>query len=138
MSDSESKGKTPQKVRLDKWLWACRFFKTRALAKKEVDGGRVHVDGQKAKASKELSGGESVRYWKGWDQCTVEVLELSNQRRSAAEVAGRYRETEESVAQREKRAAERKAQPRDLTLDEGRPSKKQRRQIHRFQRINHE
>lgn len=138
MSDSESQGKAPQKVRLDKWLWACRFFKTRALAKKEIDGGRVHVDGQKAKASKELSGGELVRYWKGWDQCTVEVLELSTQRRSASEVAVRHRETAESIAEREKRTAQRKAQPRNSALEEGRPSKKQRRQIHRFQRINHE
>ena len=123
---------------MDKWLWACRFFKTRALAKKEIDGGRVHVDGQKAKASRELGGGELVRYWKGWDQCTVEVLELSTQRRSASEVAVRYRETAESIAEREKRTAERKAQPRNSTPEEGRPSKKQRRQIHRFQRINHE
>ena len=134
MSDSDSLAK----VRLDKWLWACRFFKTRALAKKEIDGGRVHVDGQKAKASKELVGGEMVRYWKGWDQCTVEVVELSDQRRSAAEVSSRYRETEESLVERDKRAAERRAQPRNSVFEEGRPNKKQRRQIHRFQRINHE
>lgn len=121
-------------VRLDKWLWACRFFKTRALAKKEIDGGRVQVNGQRAKASKELIGGELVRYWKGWDQCTVEVIELSDQRRNATEVASRYRETEESIVEREKRSAERKAQPRSDHFSEGRPSKKQRRQIHRFQR----
>ncbi len=122
------------RVRLDKWLWACRFFKTRALAKKEIEGGRVQVNGQRVKASKELVGGEVVRYWKGWDPCTVEVLELSDQRRSAADVAQRYRETEESIAEREKRTAERKAQPRNALLTEGRPSKKDRRQIHRFQR----
>lgn len=123
-------------MRLDKWLWACRFFKTRAIAKKEIEGGRVQVDGQKPKVSKELSGGEMVRYWRGWDQCTVEVLELSDQRRSAAEVAAWYRETEASLIEREKRAAERQAQPRSNVFTEGRPSKKQRRQIHRFQRKN--
>jgi ribosome-associated heat shock protein Hsp15 len=126
--------KLSNKVRLDKWLWACRFYKTRALAKKEIEGGRVQVNGQKAKSSKELSGGELVCYWKGWDQCTVEVLQLSDQRRSAAEVAARYRETEASLAEREKRAAERRAQPRSNVFTESRPNKKQRRQIHRFQR----
>lgn len=126
------------KVRLDKWLWACRFFKTRALAKKEIEGGRVQVNGNKAKASKELIGGEQVRFWKGWDQCTVKVIQLRDQRRSASEVADWYLETEESIAERQKRAAERRAQPRMPGSDEGRPSKKQRRQIHRFQRINSE
>lgn len=122
------------RVRLDKWLWACRFFKTRALAKKEIEGGRVQVNGQRAKPSKELVGGELVRYWKGWDPCTVEVLELADQRRSAAEVASRFCETAESILEREKRAAERQAQPRGAVFTEGRPSKKDRRQIHRFQR----
>ena len=124
-------------VRLDKWLWGCRFFKTRALAKKEIEGGRVQVNGQRVKASKELAGGELVCFWKGWDQCTVEVLELSDQRRSAAEASNRYRETSESISEREKRSAERRAQPQILN-SESRPSKKQRRQIHRFQRINSE
>lgn len=123
-------------VRLDKWLWACRFFKTRAIAKKEIDGGRVQVNGQKAKASKELTGGELVRFWQGWDRCTVEVVELSDQRRSASIVASRYQETEESISERENRVAERKANRDSVTFDDRRPNKKQRRQIHRFQRKN--
>ena len=122
-------------VRLDKWLWACRFFKTRALAKKEIDGGRVQVNGQKAKPSKELTGGEKVSFWRGWDRCTVEVIELRQQRRSAADVAGWYRETKESAENREKHALERKAARESVRFDDRRPSKKQRRQIHRFKRI---
>ena len=123
-------------VRLDKWLWACRFFKTRALAKKEIDGGRVQINGKKSKASKELSGGELVTFWQGWDKCTVEVIELSDQRRKASEVIGRYQETEDSKLAREKRAAERRANREAVNFDDRRPTKKQRRQIHRFQRQN--
>lgn len=123
-------------IRLDKWLWACRFFKTRGIAKKEIDGGRVQINGQKAKASKELVGGELVAFWQGWDRCTVEVVELSDQRRKASEVISRYRETEESISERQRRAAERKANKDSVSFDDSRPSKKQRRQIHRFQRKN--
>ena len=123
-------------VRLDKWLWACRFFKTRALAKKEIDGGRVQVNGKKSKAAKELTGGELVTFWQGWDKCTVEVVELSDQRRKASEVVSRYKETEESKTSREAHAAERRANREAVSFDDRRPSKKQRRQIHRFQRQN--
>lgn len=122
-------------VRLDKWLWACRFFKTRALAKKDIDGGRVQVNGQKAKPSKELTGGELVSFWRGWDRCTVEVIELHEQRRGAAEVADWYRETADSLKNREERTAERKAAREAVSFDDRRPTKKQRRQIHRFKRI---
>lgn len=125
-------------VRLDKWLWACRFFKTRAIAKKEIDGGRVQVNGNKSKASKELNGGELVTFWQGWDKCTVQVVEISDQRRKASEVASRYEETESSKTAREARAAERRANREAVNFDDRRPSKKQRRQIHKFQRQNND
>jgi ribosome-associated heat shock protein Hsp15 len=123
------------RVRIDKWLWACRFFKTRALAKKDIDGGRVHVGGQKVKPSRELVCGELVSFWRGWDRYTVEVLQLQEQRRSASEVAAWYRETDESIAEREKRAEERRLARDSVQFDDSRPTKKQRRQIHRFKTI---
>lgn len=123
------------KVRLDKWLWACRFFKTRSLAKQAIDGGHVQVNGHRAKAGKELAGGELVTFRRGFDRCSVEVLQLESTRRSAKEVSGWYAETPESLAERQKHEAERKIARESYTQPDGRPDKKQRRQIHRFQRI---
>ena len=121
-------------VRLDKWLWAARFFRTRSLARAAIDGGKVHVDGQRGKPSKELRGGEEVRCRRGYDEVTVIVTALSDQRRGAAEAAELYRETAESISQREKVAAERRAARAGLELPERRPDKRQRRLIHRFRR----
>lgn len=119
------------KVRIDKWLWAARFFKTRSLAKQAIDGGKVHCDGQRVKPSKELTVGLTLTIRQGFDEKTVEVVALSDQRRGAPEAALLYRETEQSIELREQRSAERKALRGDLASDR-RPTKKQRRQIHRF------
>lgn len=120
------------KVRIDKWLWAARFFKTRNRAKQAIDGGKVHCDGQRVKPSKDLAVGHTLTIRQGWDEKTVEVIALSDQRRGAADAALLYRETDESIALRERYAAERKAfRGTDLVSDR-RPTKKQRRQIHRF------
>ena len=73
---------TANKVRLDKWLWAARFYKTRAKAKEAIDGGKVHIDGTKGKASKELQVGIEIRLRQGWDEKTVIVRALSDQRAS--------------------------------------------------------
>ena len=119
-------------VRLDKWLWAARFFKTRALAKKAIEGGKVHVDGQRVKSSKAVAVASQLRIRCGWDEKTVVVTALSSQRGNATHAATLYTETEASVASREQKAAERRA-ARDMDWQpESRPSKKQRRQIHRF------
>lgn len=120
------------KVRIDKWLWAARFFKTRSLAKAAIEGGKVHIDGNKSKASRQLELGTVMTIRQGFDSKTVEVIGLSEQRRGAPEALLLYRETDESIALREKNAAERKAFNQSSPTSDGRPNKKQRRQIHRF------
>lgn len=121
-------------VRIDKWLWACRFFKTRNLAKQNIDGGKVKVNDVRAKPSRDLQVGDLVQFRQGWDECTVEVLVISDQRRGAPEAQRLYQETEESIAAREKSAVMRKLNGNSMLVSDGRPSKKQRRQIHRFKR----
>ena len=121
-------------VRLDKWLWAARFFKTRSLAKSAIEGGKVKVDGQRSKASREIAPGMILHVRQGWDEKVVEVVSLSDQRRGAPEAEKLYRETAESRDRREKEAALRK-QAREARAHPGqRPTKRQRRHIHRFLR----
>lgn len=127
---------TLQKVRLDKWLWAARFFKTRALAKAAIEGGKVHIDGQRAKPSKEITTGTTLCIRQGWDEKTVIVDNLSDQRRGATEASTLYHETADSILLREQRAAERKASNHAISFHDKRPTKKQRRQIHRFKEEN--
>lgn len=124
------------KVRVDKWLWAARFFKTRNLAKQALDGGKIHCDGQRIKASKEILVGLVLTIRQDLDEKIVVVKALSDQRRGAPEAALLYEETEESKQAREKRSAERKAGFGSFIASDHRPNKKERRHIHRFQRIN--
>lgn len=128
--DTESSG--PQKLRVDKWLWAARFYKTRSLAKAAIEGGKVHIGGQRIKVSKELSVGDALHIRQGWDEKIILVKALSNQRRGAPEAQQLYRETQESVEKREAEAAARKAAGGMIDRPAKRPTKKQRRQIHRF------
>ena len=125
-----------QKVRIDKWLWAARFFKTRALAKTAIEGGKVHINGQRTKPSKDVIVGEILCIRQGWDEKTVIVDKLSDQRRGASEAQTLYSETTESIEQRKKHAAERKAANLAMSPHDRRPTKKQRRQIHRFKEEN--
>jgi ribosome-associated heat shock protein Hsp15 len=120
------------KLRLDKWLWAARFFKTRSLAKHAIEGGKVQLQGQRAKVSKEISVGDCLSIRQGWDTREVIVLALSSQRRGASEANLLYEETADSIELRAKSAAARKAAGGMLHKPERRPTKKQRRQIHRF------
>ncbi len=122
------------RVRLDKWLWAARFFKTRSLAKQAIEGGKVHYDGARSKVSKEVEPGALLRVRQGLDEIEVEVLVLSDQRRGAPEARQLYRETEASVARREQATEERRANRLAGVIADVRPDKKQRRQIHRFRR----
>ena len=124
------------KVRLDKWLWAARFFKTRSLAKQAIEGGKIHCDGQRVKAAKEISVGITLSIRQDLDEKVVIVQALSDQRRGAPEAALLYAETEESKTLREKRSAERKAGMGSFIASDHKPNKKERRHIHRFQRIN--
>lgn len=120
------------KLRLDKWLWAARFFKTRSLAKAAIEGGKVQLDGQRVKVSKEVAVGDRLQIRQGWDQREVVVDALSDQRRGAPEAQQLYTETEASVTKRENEAAARKAAGGMIDRPAHRPTKKQRRQIHRF------
>ncbi|MBF7053360.1 ribosome-associated heat shock protein Hsp15 [Halomonas sp. KAO] len=121
-------------VRLDKWLWAARFFKTRGLAKKAIEGGKVHYNGGRAKTSKNVEVGAIIRVPQGWDIWEVEVMALSDQRRGAPEARELYRETEESARRREQEAEARRLTNQVMQHPLKRPDKKQRREIQRFQR----
>ena len=121
------------KVRIDKWLWAARFFKTRSLAKKALDGGKVHCDSKRVKASKEITVGTTLYIRQGYTVKEVEVIGLSDQRRGASEAALLYQETPESVERRLNQSIQRKILGDcDKIHHQQKPTKKQRRQIHRF------
>lgn len=125
MSDNDDK------VRLDKWLWAARFYKTRALAKAAIEGGKVHCRGERCKPSKEPRIGDELTVRCGFDERTVIVRALSMVRRGAPEAQQLYEETADSLARREQAQALRQAGALGVQT-EGRPSKKQRRQIQQF------
>ncbi|HSI28829.1 MAG: RNA-binding S4 domain-containing protein [Methylophilus sp.] len=124
--------KDEDSCRLDKWLWAARFFKTRSLAADAVDGGKIRVDGDRAKNAREMKPGMRISIKNKDMQIEVEVLALSNVRRGAPEAALLYRETEESVRVREqaKQSGADHFAERDRGV--GRPTKRQMRDIQRF------
>ncbi len=122
-----------QRVRLDKWLWAARFFKTRTLAAEAVNGGKVRVDGQRVKPSHAVRLGSLLRVQRGPSEYTVEVMALSARRGPAKEAVLLYEETAESCQQREVLEAQRRLQ-RSAVPPSGRPSKQDRRRIIRFTR----
>jgi ribosome-associated heat shock protein Hsp15 len=119
-------------VRIDKWLWAARFFKTRSLAAKACDLGRVHSNGQLAKAAREVRIGDMLRITNEGGDFQVEVQLLSDVRGPATIAQTLYRETEASQELRLKVAAERKAMVQFEQLPAGRPSKRDRRHIIQF------
>lgn len=119
-------------VRMDIWLWAARFFKTRPLAKRACELGRILSNGQPAKAAREVRVGDRLRVTSEGGEFQVEVLLLSETRGPASVAQTLYRETEESRELRQKAAAERKAMREFETLPEGRPSKRDRQHIIRF------
>lgn len=120
------------KVRLDKWLWAARFFKTRSLAVSAIKGGKVAVNGQHAKPGRELSVGDTLTVRQGRDQKAVIVLALSSQRGPATVAQQLYEETVESIERRKREGILRQLAGIQRPRGEGRPTKRQRRQIHRF------
>ncbi len=119
-------------VRMDAWLWAARFFKTRTLAKKACDLGRILSNGQVAKAAREVRVGDRLRITNEGGEFEVEVLALSDVRGPASVAQTLYRETEASKEARQKAAAERKAMREFEILPQGRPSKRDRRRIIQF------
>lgn len=122
------------KLRIDKWLWAARFHKTRSLAADEIGKGRVEVNGQVAKPSREVQAGDLVTLKQGWDVRTVEVLGISAQRGPAPVAQALYQETADSVARREAAAQARRLAPEPaLAQPLGRPTKRDRRQLQQWQ-----
>lgn len=119
-------------VRLDKWLWAARFFKTRSRARQAVLGGKIEVNGQRAKPARTLAAGDRLQVQRGDSLWEVEVLALSERRGPATEAATLYAEFPESIARREAEAESRRQQGRQEPAR--RPDKRQRRQIVQFRR----
>jgi len=128
-----SDGDAPKaSVRLDKWLWAARFFKTRALAAEAVNGGKVHLQGQRVKAARGVKPGDCFEIRRGYERFEVIVTALGERRGSAAAAQLLYQETEASAERRRAEAEQRKLAMLQRPQSEGRPDKKQRRQIRRF------
>ena len=127
MSDPEE-----GRIRLDKWLWAARFFKTRALAAEAVAGGKVEVNGDRPKRARPIQIGDEIRIRLGPYEHTVAVRALSGRRGQASEAAGLYQETEASRTRREELSIQLKSLHAAFGPDKGRPSKKDRRDIQRL------
>jgi ribosome-associated heat shock protein Hsp15 len=126
MSDDGPAGK----VRLDKWLWCARFFKTRSLSADEIARNRVDVNGQVAKASREVHVGDRIALRQGPVERTVIVRAVGRQRGSAPQAQAMYEETPESIAARTEQALQRRLNPEpSLAIEQGRPTKRDRRQL---------
>ena len=130
MADSEHGNR---KVRIDKWLWAARFFKTRSLAKTAIEGGKVLLAGQKVKVSREVAPGDMLRIRQGWDEREVKVIATSEQRRAAPIAQTLYEETEASI-ERRARAAEARKAAGTLTRPSQRPGKHERKALERLRK----
>jgi ribosome-associated heat shock protein Hsp15 len=119
-------------VRLDKWLWAARFFKTRSVARDAVSGGKVHLNGNRAKPARSISAGDELRIQRGEEEFIITVVEPSMRRGPATVARTLYEESEENRVRREKLAEERKLERQKHHTRERRPDKRQRRKIIRF------
>jgi len=123
---------TESRCRLDKWLWAARFFKTRSLAADAIDSGKVHVDGERVKVAKEVRLGAVVHIRRKELEMEVVVRGLSTQRKGAPEAVLLYEETPESAARRQEAAVTREAEHARRERGAGRPTKRQLREIRKF------
>ena len=121
-------------MRIDKWLWAARFFKTRSIAKNAIEGGKVHHHGERVKVSREVRVGMELTIQQGIDKKTVVIKELSDVRGPATVAQKLYEETEVSITRRELIASQRKLH--NLARPDHRPSKKDRRDISKFRQEN--
>lgn len=128
---TRKRGATDQddKVRLDKWLWAARFYKTRAIARDMIQGGKVHYNGQRAKPSKIVELGAEVKLHQGYDEKVVHIVQISDQRKGAVIAQSLYEETKESVEKREKASLARKNNTFFAPSPLHKPDKKQRREL---------
>jgi ribosome-associated heat shock protein Hsp15 len=118
-----------ERIRIDKWLWAARFFKTRALATEAVNGGRVHLDGQRIKASRAVKVHDVYEIQRGFERLSVVVEQLSDKRGPASVAQTLYRETEQSQARRKNEAEQRKLASLSKPQIDHRPKKRERRKL---------
>ena len=119
-------------VRLDKWLWAARFFKTRSIAREAVSGGKVHLNGNRAKPGRTLNTGDELRIQRGEEEYTITIIELSIRRGPAVVARTLYEESEEDRTRREQLAEKRKLEHQKSASRVRRPDKRERRKIVRF------
>ena len=119
-------------IRIDKWLWAARFFKTRGLAREAIKGGKVQLDGHRVKPGRTLSEGDRLTVRRGDDEIVFTVTDLGERRLSAALAQEKYVEDPDSVVRREAAAAQRKLDRQARAERPRRPDKRERRQIRRF------
>ncbi len=125
---------TDDDIRLDKWLWAARFFKTRSLAAQAIKGGKVHVNGSRVKASKEVAPGMTLEITSGECSRTVIVIAVSDKRGSASVAQALYQETADSQARNQLQREQARLLALAAPQQAGKPSKRDRRQIVRFTR----
>jgi ribosome-associated heat shock protein Hsp15 len=122
------------RLRVDKWLWAARFFKTRSIAKTAIEGGKVHLEGQRVKVSREVSVGEILVIKQGWDEKEVVVRALSAQRGPAPVARELYEETAASMKKREREAQARKAAGGAVARPAQKPGKHERKALERLRK----
>ena len=123
---------TDKGIRLDKWLWAARFYKTRSIAKGMIEGGKVHYNNYRTKPGRIVEVGAKIELWQGFNKIEITVLGLSDQRQKAAIARTLYEETPESISRREKQAEEHRMQVLFAPHPENKPDKKQRRELLNF------
>ncbi|XOV80167.1 MAG: ribosome-associated heat shock protein Hsp15 [Aestuariibacter sp.] len=121
-----------ESIRLDKWLWAARFFKTRSLARDNINAGKVHYNGQRCKPGKNIELGAIIRIPQGFDHKEVEIKKLEERRQGAAIAQTLYEELQESIERREKNAQARRLSAFHSPKPDQRPDKKQRRELIKF------
>jgi ribosome-associated heat shock protein Hsp15 len=130
--DDEADDRSSGKVRLDKWLWAARFYKTRALAAEAIDGGKVDVNGDRAKRAKQVHAGDEIRLRQGPIEWQLHVKDVA-ERRGSAEIAQQlYEETESGRRKREAAQEQLRQMPKAFAFGDSRPGKRDRRELRRL------
>jgi ribosome-associated heat shock protein Hsp15 len=132
----DSNNAPSERMRLDKWLWAARFFKTRQIAAEAVQGGKVHLNGQRCKPGKDVRVGSQLSISKGPFDWEIEILVLPKQRRPASEAKDFYQESESSHEKRQKLTAQIRAENASRPQPDHKPNKRERRLIHRFKQVD--
>jgi ribosome-associated heat shock protein Hsp15 len=122
------------RLRVDKWLWAARFFKTRSIAKTAIEGGKVHLSGQRVKVSREIGVGEKLVIKQGWDEREIIVKALSDKRGPASAALMLYAETDASIARREREAQARKSAGGAVARPTNKPGKHERKALERLRK----